>query len=164
MIVYTSISQVQARCSSFCLCLSLSLFFCLPVSLSLSMLSEAQSLSSTSCLMDRRNEPLTREDKKATAQKGLRPWRIGGYELQGVSHLTTSPDKIIWTNMLDFPPHLDFFKVVDLEISCLGSRSINPELEYVSSHDTFRFPTIFCTSSEPLRSARSGQILDILLF
>ena len=37
-------------------------------------------------------------------------------------------------------PHLDFFKVVDLEISCLGSRSLIPELEYVSSYgpDTFR--------------------------
>ena len=39
-----------------------------------------------------------------------------------------------------FPtPHLDFFKVVDLEISCLGSRSLIPELEYVSSYVTFHF-------------------------
>ena len=36
-------------------------------------------------------------------------------------------------------PHLDLFKVVDLEISCLGSRSKNPELEYVSSYDTFPY-------------------------
>ena len=42
-------------------------------------------------------------------------------------------------------PHLDFFKVVDLEISCLGSRSKNPELEYVSSYDTFHFPYFFKT-------------------
>ena len=46
--------------------------------------------------------------------------------------------------MLDFRPHLDFFKVVELEISCLGSRSKNPELEYVSSYDTFHFWKI-CT-------------------
>ena len=41
--------------------------------------------------------------------------------------------------MLDFRPHLDFFKVVELEISCLGSRSKNPEFEYVSTYDTFHF-------------------------
>ena len=33
-----------------------------------------------------------------------------------------------------FDPHLDLFKVVDLEISCLGSRSLIPELEYVSNY------------------------------
>ena len=51
----------------------------------------------------------------------------------------TSPDKIIPTKMSDLRPNLDFFKVVELEISCLGSRSKNPELEYVSNYDTFHF-------------------------
>ena len=46
----------------------------------------------------------------------------------------------LFSLLVVFDPHLDFFKVVDLEISCLGSRSKNPELEYVSSYgpDTFR--------------------------
>ena len=39
--------------------------------------------------------------------------------------------------------HLDFFKVVELEISCLGSRSKNPELEYVLSYDTSHFSYFF---------------------
>ena len=47
----------------------------------------------------------------------------------------TTLDKINWNfgSGPFFDPHLDFFKVVELEISCLGSPSINPELEYVSS-------------------------------
>ena len=83
--------------------------------------------------------------------------------------------------MLDFRPHLDFFKVVELEISCLGSRSKNPELEYVSSYDTFHFWKV-CTlrgvheisaksefllsrqiNSRDFRARPSGQIEDTIL-
>ena len=46
--------------------------------------------------------------------------------------------------MFRFSTPSGFFKVVELEISCLGSRSKNPELEYVSSYDTFHFWKI-CT-------------------
>ena len=56
--------------------------------------------------------------------------------------LTTTLNKINlkFSILAFFDPHLDFFKVVDREISCLGSRSLIPELEYVSSYglDTFR--------------------------
>ena len=83
--------------------------------------------------------------------------------------------------MLDFRPHLDFFKNVELEISCLGSRSKNPELEYVSSYDTSHFWKI-CTlrgvheistksnmfasrgiNSGDFQAKPSGQIEDTIL-
>ena len=44
-------------------------------------------------------------------------------------------------------PHFDFFKVVDLEISCLGSPSLIPELEYVSSYGPGTFRQIFQKTS-----------------
>ena len=59
-----------------------------------------------------------------------------------------------------FRPPVGFFKVAELEISCLGSRSRNSELEYVSSYDTFHFPYFW----ETCFSARSRQILDYLNF
>ena len=53
---------------------------------------------------------------------------------------TTTLEKINLTFWICvFLTPFEFFKVVELEISCLGSRSINPELEYVSSYDTFHF-------------------------
>ena len=76
---------------------------------------------------------------------------------------------------------MDLFKIVDLEISCLGSRSKNPELEYVSSYDTFHFGKV-CTlrgvheisaksqfllsrqiNSRDFRARPSGQIEDTIL-
>ena len=72
--------------------------------------------------------------------------------------VNTNPDKMIPTKMLDFRPHLDFFKVVELEISCLGSRSKNPELEYVSSYDTFHFGQIYTLREVHEISTKSNTI------